>query len=360
MDKDTLFFSKLLIPWYLTNRRELPWRNVQSPYKVWLSEVILQQTRVAQGLPYYERFISHFPTIEDLANATEEKVLLLWQGLGYYTRARNLHAAAKYVVNERNGIFPKTHKELLKLKGVGDYTASAIASICFDEPRPVVDGNVYRFLSRFFGLETIVPSPKAHKEFKELSKKLMGKEAPGTFNQAMMEFGALQCVPKNPNCNICVFSTRCIALQKNKVEDLPVKKKKIKVKKRYFNYFVATDNNKKEILIQKRMKKDIWYKLFQLPLLETESSLDILQLRETISTHADFNGMDRDSIQLINSQEIVHKLTHQHLYTKFWKIKFLSPHFEAISINRLEEFAFPTLIEDFLSEYLEELIINSN
>ena len=211
-------FSNSLTAWYLQNKRDLPWRNTTDPYKIWLSEIMLQQTRVAQGLPYFLRFIESFPTVFDLANASEEEVLKLWQGLGYYSRARNLHATAKIIANDYGGDFPNNFKELLKLKGVGDYTAAAIASFSFNEVIPVVDGNVYRVLARYFDIETNIALPKAKKEFFELASELISKENPALFNQAIMEFGALQCVPQNPDCSKCVLNSSCLGLQKKKVE----------------------------------------------------------------------------------------------------------------------------------------------
>lgn len=351
MDKDTTFFSNRLISWYLTNKRNLPWRLQVSPYYVWLSEVILQQTKVAQGLPYYKAFVEKYPTVEDLANATEDEVLLLWKGLGYYSRARNLHASAKYIVNELSGVFPTTFQSLLELKGVGDYTASAIASICYNEPQAVVDGNVYRVLSRIFGIETTIPSSKAHKEFKELGTFLMDKEQAGTFNQAMMEFGALQCVPRNPNCQQCIFSSKCVALHKNIVHELPIKKKKAKVTKRYFNYFlVLLDDN--SLLVQQRLEKDIWHKLYELPLLESKTALTKAKLSNFIEEEPEFAELNPSSLQLLNKKQIVHKLSHQHLYTKFWIIEGNMPDIGSIPIEELRNYAFPTLIDEFLSDFL--------
>src|SRR5690606_28672368 len=218
-------FSQKLISWYLQNKRDLPWRNTKNPYKIWLSEVILQQTRVAQGLPYYENFVKHFPTVFDLAKANEEQVLKIWQGLGYYSRARNLHHTAQYVSENLNGEFPKTYNKLIKLKGIGSYPAAAISSFSNDENVAVLDGNVYRVLSRYFGIETDISSSQGKKEFQEMADEVLDKKRPALFNQAIMEFGALQCVPKNPNCEVCVFNDSCVALQKNKVAQLPVKLK---------------------------------------------------------------------------------------------------------------------------------------
>ena len=221
-----MIFSNLLVKWYLQNKRDLPWRNTQNPYYIWLSEIMLQQTRVAQGMPSFYSFIENFPTVFDLANATEQEVLKLWQGLGYYSRARNLHKTAQIVAYELNGTFPNNYKALLKLKGVGDYTAAAIASFSFNEKVPVVDGNVFRVLSRYFAIESDISIASTKKEFQDLAFELMPNDAIATFNQAIMEFGALQCVPKNPNCSVCVMNHSCVALQKKMVNQLPVKSKK--------------------------------------------------------------------------------------------------------------------------------------
>ena len=262
-------FSNLLIKWYLQKKRDLPWRNTINPYLIWLSEIMLQQTRVAQGMPYFLSFTTAFPTVFDLAKANEEQVLKLWQGLGYYSRARNLHKTAQFVANELDGIFPDNYKDLLQLKGVGEYTAAAIASFSYNEVIPVVDGNVFRVLSRIFDIETDIAQASAKKEFAALAFELMPKDSPAIFNQAIMEFGALQCVPKSPNCSICVFNESCAALQKKKVDQLPIKSKKLKVRNRYFNYIVASDENENTI-IQKRTSKGIWHNLYEFPLLETE------------------------------------------------------------------------------------------
>ena len=209
-------YTKAILKWYADNHRILPWRQTSDPYKIWLAEIILQQTRVTQGLPYYLNFIKKFPSVIKLANASEKEILLEWQGLGYYSRARNLHFSAKYIVNELNGKFPNTYLDLLKLKGVGDYTASAIASICFNEPTAVVDGNVYRVLSRFFGIETPINSSKGIKEFKKLAQRLLPPSNVGDYNQGLMEFGAKQCKPQSPDCLTCPLSDACVALQKNR------------------------------------------------------------------------------------------------------------------------------------------------
>ena len=253
-------FSNQLVFWYLQNKRDLPWRKTQNPYHIWLSEIILQQTRVDQGLNYYYKFIQNYPTVASLAAATQEEVLKLWQGLGYYSRARNLHETAKIVCSEFNENFPSTYDELISLKGIGDYTASAIASICFDKPTAVVDGNVYRFLARYFNIATPINRSDGIKEFKKLAQELIDVEKPGTHNQAMMEFGARICKPVNPDCENCVFNSSCLGLIEKTVKALPVKLKKIKVRRRYFNYLVIeTPNN--ATFLHKRTK-GIWKNLY--------------------------------------------------------------------------------------------------
>ncbi|MFQ3335805.1 MAG: A/G-specific adenine glycosylase [Candidatus Arcticimaribacter sp.] len=311
-------WTNLLMAWYKTNKRSFPWRKSRDPYKIWLSEIILQQTRIAQGTPFYTSFIEAFPTVNDLAAADEQQVLKLWQGLGYYSRARNLHHTAQIIVSQYNSVFPKTFEELLLLKGVGNYTASAISSICFDEPQAVVDGNVYRVLARYFGKETPIDASYALKEFKSLAKELMGTEVPGEFNQALMEFGALQCTPKNPSCDTCPFQIKCVAFNQSLISKLPFKKGKIKVTSRHFNYLVF-ETPKKETILTKRIKKDIWEQLYEFPLLESIEELTLKELiaDPLISNYTDANGV---SISKFNEKPIKHKLSHQQLYITFWKV----------------------------------------
>jgi len=341
-------FTNQLVLWYLQNKRDLPWRATINPYKIWLSEIILQQTRVDQGMSYYFKFLENFPTINDLANASEEKVLKLWQGLGYYSRARNLHFSAKYVVNELNGEFPTNYKELIKLKGVGDYTASAIASICYNEATAVVDGNVYRVLARYFGISTAINSTKGIKEFKQLAQQLIDVTNPGTHNQAIMEFGARMCKPQNPNCEICPLNNSCVALSKNQIKELPVKEKKLKIKNRYFNYLVINTVDDKTKLIKR--EKGIWQNLYEFPLVETLHEIDENQLIESKKFNNLFN-IAPVTIKLFNKELIVHKLSHQHIYTKFWIVNTLnSSNFEH-SWDTIEKFPVSTLINNFLKQY---------
>ena len=327
----------------------MPWRKTNNPYYIWLSEIILQQTQVRQGLPYYEAFIANYPTIFDLANANESDVLKLWQGLGYYSRARNLHTTAKHIVYKLNGVFPNTYKELLKLKGVGDYTASAIASICFNEPTAVVDGNVYRVLSRYFGINTPINSSKGVKEFKNLAQQLIDIKKPAEFNQAIMEFGATQCKPKNPSCNICPFNNSCIAFNKSSINNLPVKIKSAKAKKKHFNFLVFISDDEKTIL-EKREGKGIWQNLYQFPLIETDKCVDAKNLKKQLESN---NMLAEKNFQLslYNKEPILHKLSHQHLYTNFWIINVDKLPVKGISIHKIHEYAVPILIGNFIESF---------
>ena len=341
-------FSNTLVYWYLQNNRELPWRKTKNPYFIWLSEIMLQQTRVAQGLSYYLKFTSTFPSVFDLANADESTVLKMWQGLGYYSRARNLHFSAKQIAEELDGKFPSTYKEIIKLKGIGDYTASAIASICFNEPTAVVDGNVYRVLSRYFGIHTAINSTSGIKEFKALAQTLIDETQPGTFNQAIMDFGALHCKPQNPLCETCPFSNSCVAFEKKLTKELPVKEKKIKVRKRYFNFLVIkTDDNK--TILSERKGKGIWRGLYQFPLIESDK---IINEREIISSE-EFIALfpEETTISLFNKKEIVHKLSHQHLHTQFWVVETKTLKKADILWKNIQDFPVPVLIANFLEAF---------
>ncbi|PZX93958.1 A/G-specific adenine glycosylase [Flavobacterium aquariorum] len=343
-------FHNTLIKWYLQNKRDLPWRKTTNPYPIWLSEIMLQQTRVAQGTPYFLSFTAAFPTVFDLANANEEQVLKLWQGLGYYSRARNLHKTAQTVAFEMNGIFPDNYADLLKLKGIGEYTAAAIASFSYNECVPVVDGNVFRVLSRYFDLETDIAQPSAKKEFAALAFELMPKDNPAQFNQAIMEFGALQCIPKSPNCFECVFNNSCAALQKKKVDQLPVKSKKTKVRNRYFNYIVAVDDLENTI-IQKRTAKGIWHNLYEFPLIETDKVEDFETMAQQINQQF-FQENKIESLLEFNEESIIHKLSHQHLHIKFWKANLKGTIENGIDLETAKTFPFPIVIHNFIEEKL--------
>lgn len=345
-----MIFYKQLIKWYLQNKRDLPWRKTQDPYLIWLSEIILQQTRVAQGLPYYTAFSSAFPTVYHLANASEEQVLKLWQGLGYYSRARNLHYTAKFVANELKGNFPETYKELLLLKGVGDYTAAAIASFSYNEVVPVVDGNVFRVLSRVFEVKTDISSSSAKKEFQDLALQLMPDKEPALFNQAIMEFGALQCIPKNPTCSQCVFNTKCLALKNGTISELPIKTKKIKVTNRFLNYLIF-DDSAQNTLVHKRTAKGIWHNLYEFPLIETEKNIDL----ETLITHLTKSHGEQyiiDSVESLQLTPITHKLSHQNLSIQFWRVKINGFLEGGLPLSEAKKFPFPIVIFNFIEQDL--------
>ncbi len=346
--KIVMIFSKRLVTWYLQNKRDLPWRKSQNPYNIWLSEIILQQTRVDQGTAYYLKFVEHFPSVFELANASEEEVLKLWQGLGYYSRARNLHFSAKYIANDLKGVFPSTYNELLQLKGVGDYTASAIASICFNEATAVVDGNVYRVLARYFGIATPINSTAGIKEFKQLAQALLNAQDSGTHNQAIMEFGARMCKPQNPDCRICPLQDSCVALSKNNIKELPVKEKKTKVRNRYFNYLVIETSDGKT-LIEKRTK-GIWINLYQFPLVESKHEIDELQLVKSDVFNSLFSEISTE-ISLFNTNMVLHKLSHQHIFTKFWIVKMASSEKMNIDWKGIAQYPVPVLIDNFLNQY---------
>lgn len=339
-------FSNSLIKWYLQNKRDLPWRNTTNPYLIWLSEIMLQQTRVAQGLPYFNAFTKAFPTIFDLANAEEEQVLKLWQGLGYYSRARNLHATAKFIAIELNGVFPENYKNLLKLKGVGEYTAAAIASFSYNEPVAVLDGNVFRVLSRYFNIDSDISVGKTKKEFQNIAQEVLPIDNPALFNQAIMEFGALQCVPKNPDCNSCVLNSSCAALQHKKVLELPVKTKKTKVTNRYLNYLILKDNDSNYI-VQKREGKGIWKNLYEFPMIETEELVSEHDFMSQLNS-MDFFNQKPNEIFILNQKIILHKLSHQNLHIRFFQLNFNAKLPDSKTLAEIEKLPFPIVIHNFM------------
>jgi A/G-specific adenine glycosylase len=347
-----MVFSHKILVWYGKNKRDLPWRGSKDAYEIWLSEIILQQTRVAQGTPYYLSFIQTFPKVADLANAKEEAVLKLWQGLGYYSRARNLHAAAKMVVEEYEGQFPETYKELIKLKGVGDYTASAISSICFNERQAVVDGNVYRVLSRYFGVDIPINSTEGIKYFKNLAQVVLHASNVRDYNQGIMEFGAIQCTPKNPDCTNCPLQDGCVALKEKRTDSLPVKLKKTKVKTRYFNYLVPVFvdvKGRKSTVLKQRTGKGIWQNLWEFPLLESDKEFDLKAIEHNYGQVLELNG--QLNITLFNIDVVVHKLSHQHLVTKFWIVEIDTPLDNAVPVMELEKYPVPVLISSFINAF---------
>jgi len=305
-------FSNDIIAWYNQHKRDLPWRHTTDPYVIWLSEIILQQTRVEQGLPYFDRFLAHYPDVVSFASASEGEILLHWQGLGYYSRARNMHRAAKAVVAEHGGVFPRSYDDLIKLKGIGEYTASAIASFSANEARAVVDGNVFRVLARYFGVDEPINSTRGQKTFTRLAKELLDDNRPGLYNQAIMEFGALQCKPKNPDCANCVLRLGCQALKEDRIGQLPVKLKGKVSRNRYFNYFVVQDDDR--ILMNKRHPGDIWESLYELPLIETTRHMEIHELTVEESVVAHFGP--EASLRLLGGP-VKHVLSHQNLFAQF-------------------------------------------
>ena len=311
-------FSDLLINWYLKNKRDLPWRETNDPYKIWISEIILQQTRVAQGLEYYNNFIRQFPDVTALATAKEEDVLKCWQGLGYYSRARNLHFSAKTIVEKYQGIFPKTHKEIRSLKGIGDYTAAAIGSFAFGLPFAAVDGNAYRVLARVFEIATPIDSTKGKSEFGELAQELLDKQRPALFNQGIMELGATVCTPTTPHCTECPMQEICLALAHKTANELPVKSKKGSSKDRYFYYFLLTTDQ--HIYLHRREADDIWKGLFELPLVETPQPMDQEQLLAHLPETDFGQAFDLKQITLVHDP-VTHVLSHQRIHATLIEAK---------------------------------------
>lgn len=347
------------ITWYHQNRRDLPWRNTSDPYKIWVSEIILQQTRVAQGRAYYERFINAFPDVKALAKAREEDVLLIWQGLGYYSRARNMHYAAKQVVREFDGKFPETFSDLANLKGIGEYTAGAIASFAYNLPYPAIDGNVGRVIARLFDIPDDIASKKGRQKLNEAVRQMMPLDNPGIFNQAIMEFGSLHCVPKNPDCKNCPLKETCAAYEANTVNKRPVKAKKKKPVNRYLNYLVFEEMSSQRVILQKRHNpKDIWYNLYEFPLIESNSPVSQEQLMEkdVYKQHA----AGYEVVIKPPKNPVKHLLSHQSLYVYFWRIllkgkaaKEKTGDVLKIKADGLAGYPFPRLISAFVEENFE-------
>jgi A/G-specific adenine glycosylase len=309
--------SSILINWYQQNKRDLPWRETSDPYLIWISEIILQQTRVAQGLNYYLRFVGRFPDVKSLAEADEDEVLTFWQGLGYYSRARNLHFAAKTIVSSFSGCFPRNHDDVVSLKGVGGYTAAAIVSFAYGEPYAVLDGNVYRVLSRLFAVDEPIDTGSGKKIFSQLAQELLDEQNPGIYNQAIMEFGALQCVPSKPDCAVCPLQHSCLALEKGVIGQFPKKRGKTKVQNRYFNYFDVRVGN--STLLKKRIEDDIWKNLYELPLIETSENVlleEIIQNQVFIEMFPEKKSIKIQGVPV----EFKHILSHRIIYAKFYRI----------------------------------------
>ncbi|RRB04837.1 A/G-specific adenine glycosylase [Larkinella rosea] len=317
LDDSTSGFAATLTRWYEHHKRDLPWRHTRDPYSIWLSEVILQQTRVAQGRPYYERFLAAYPTVQSMAGADERDLLRLWQGLGYYSRARNMHKTAQYVAEQRDGRFPETYAGLLKLPGIGPYTAAAIASFAFKEKVAVVDGNVYRVLARIFGIDEDITTTGARKTFSELANRLIqASDNPATYNQAIMEFGAIQCTPVSPDCLICPFQQRCRAFLTGRQRMLPVKSKKTAVRERFFNYIVIRQGDR--IALKERTGKDIWQHLYDFCLIETEEPMEAFR---ELPEGKVLNWVLQEGILRGLSDERTHILSHQKIRARFWLVE---------------------------------------
>ncbi|MCH5715291.1 A/G-specific adenine glycosylase [Niabella hibiscisoli] len=348
-------FSKLLLKWHKTdNDRQLPWKGEKDAYKIWLSEIILQQTRVEQGLEYYHNFILNFPTIKDLAAADEKRVFKLWEGLGYYSRCRNLIATARIITEEYNGIFPSSYYDILKLKGVGPYTASAIASFAFNLPHAVVDGNVYRVLARVFGIGEAIDSTAGKKNFHQLANELLDRKQPGKYNQAIMDFGATVCKPAVPLCDCCTFQKYCEAYADNRVQQLPVKEKKIKQRARYFYFFIIQCGSK--VAIRERQDKDIWQHLHEFPLIELVQDAHVdAAIEEALNR----KWITEDAIVKQESAVYRQKLTHQSITavfinTRVKKLPASLKNYDWIETNDLAAHSFPKIINDYLNS--EELL----
>ncbi len=346
-------YTKAILKWYSDYRRELPWRQTSDPYKIWLSEIMLQQTRVSQGLPYYINFLKKFPSVVDLANASEKEVLLEWQGLGYYSRARNLHKCAKNIVSDYEAIFPESYTELIKLPGIGPYTAAAIASICFKEPIPVLDGNVYRVLSRLFNINSDINSAKGKKDFLHIAKALISDEFPGDFNQAIMEFGALHCLPKNPKCETCMLNLSCESYSMKNQQERPVKSPKKKKRIRYFNYLVLA--NDRILYMNQRVKNDIWKGLYDFQLIESDSKIS-----NAMAFLKELDIIKEDEWQIHHIKEYKHVLTHQIIHATFYYIDSTIP-FNTMKLkptenanfynfDQIENLPKPVLIDKYLKE----------
>ena len=318
-----LFFRTNLLAWAASHLRPMPWKGERDPYKIWLSEIILQQTRVEQGLPYYEKFVAAYPTVTDLANAPEDELFKLWEGLGYYSRARNLHFTAKYIAGELDGQFPDTYASIRALKGVGDYTAAAIASFAYDLPYAVLDGNVYRVLARFFGIETPTDTPAAKKAFTQLANAVLDPTQPGVFNQALMDFGATHCSPKQARCPSCPMQPQCVAYQKGKVNEIPLKSKALVKKERFFCY--AVFNAGADTFVRKRTEKDIWRGLFEFPALEWTAAPSLPEgntaLRQWLSEQFFPEGNAPDFSVIHLSKPYRQTLTHREVTAVFIEVE---------------------------------------
>ncbi len=338
-------FSSILLSWYAIHKRALPWREVKDPYLIWISEIILQQTRVAQGYDYFLRFVKRFPNVQSLAEASQDEVLKYWEGLGYYSRARNLHEAARSM----NGVFPSSYPEVLALKGVGEYTAAAICSFAYQMPYAVVDGNVYRVLARIFGIDTPADTAAGKKCFHDLAQKLLDIRRPDDYNQAIMDFGALQCVPGQPDCKKCPFSRRCVAYKTGRVSQLPVRKDKTSISNRFFSYIYVKQG--RCTWLHRREKQDIWRGLYEFPLIETDGPVTLEQLKKNPLWQKYFSSCT----PCLLCGPVKHVLSHRVIYAWFYLVtvprSFPVPEgFSPVAQQNLKEYAFPRLLQKILSQ----------
>lgn len=353
-------FSSKIIKWYLANKRNLPWRVTDDPYKIWLSEIVLQQTRIDQGISYYLKLVASYPNVSSLASAKEQDILKLWQGLGYYSRARNLHKAAQIIEQKFKGNFPANYKDIIELPGIGEYTAAAISSMAFQKAYPVIDGNVIRVLSRIFGIELEISSIAAKKEMTKIAHELLLPSDPGTYNQAVMEFGALFCKPQNPDCASCIFSEDCFAFLNHKVDKLPFKNKPAKQKKRYFHYLIFKVKTESSVLtfLNKRTQKGIWQNLYDFPMIEKEKRLSIFSIENELKQNFNLGFVDKLEV----SKEYKHILSHQLIYARFYvaevdKVGFINEIqskyqgvFLPIPVENFRTYPVPRLIEKVINE----------
>lgn len=348
---DLMDFKSFLIAWYNKNKRDLPWRNTTDPYLIWIAEIILQQTRVAQGLGYYLRFTSEFPTVFDLANANEDKVLKVWQGLGYYTRARNLQKAAKRIVKQYKGKLPGSYDELITIEGIGPYSAGAIASFAFKQVVPAIDGNVYRVMARIFGVFSSPHTSKGKKEFFNLVLELMDRRHPDVFNQALLDFGALQCTPLAPKCDDCPFREYCYAYRNNVIDSLPLKPKRNVPRDRYFNYIMMVYGY--DTFISKRKGNDIWVSLYEFPLIETNTLINEGEVAMLTEWRTIFRGVNVKVKHV--SPPVKHVLSHQTIYARFFIVelnevpRFVKKNFIQTPKSELDAYSIPTLIDSYLA-----------
>lgn len=353
LEKNTFIISKLLQNWYEVNKRDLPWRNTHDPYIIWISEIILQQTRVDQGYSYFMRFIERFPDIDSLSRADEDEVLKLWQGLGYYSRARNLHTAAKDIMTRFDGVFPQKYEDVLSLKGIGEYTAAAITSFAYNDSYAVLDGNVFRVLSRLFAVKEPIDTTKGKKLFGEMAQEILDRENPGLHNQAMMELGALQCTPANPACIKCPLSGCCFAYAAHEVALYPVKQGKINVKNRYFNYLDIQNNS--YTYLNKRTGDDIWKNLYEFPLIETEDAITL----EKLLSNDKFNKLFSDTkIGVKHVFQTKHVLSHRNIFANFYQVEVLGENLEnedfiKIKKEDIDDYPVSRLVHRYIEKFYE-------